>query len=259
MVLSTIPFPAKIGLILTFLPIAAFIAQPFVIRARLAIKRSRGTITHWRDRVQLRYRSASTDVWMFAWWKLRTDPMFRDLPGILKTVPTPKVALDLGCGYGFAASTLLEWCPGLTIYGIDPDPARAPVATVAFDSRGKAVCAGAPDFEVAGLPDTFDTIVCLDMIHFLSEADLQTTFNRLFARLEPGGYFLLRSLLPPIGVGSFLWNLQVVSRKITGGVVHHRPKEKIEAQLAAAGFVLVESKHSSANGELHWFIAQRGV
>ena len=256
MTLSAIPPFAIVGSIAVLLPLLLVVMQPTVIRTTLAAKKSRGPLTRWQDRVQDRFSRSGTFAYMFAWYKMRLDAMFSDLPELLKLVPPPRVGIDLGCGYGVAANTLLEWCDGLTIYGIDPDPVRVPAAAAAIGSRGTALLAGAPDFEVAGLPDRVDTIFCLDMIHFLTNEQLAVTFERLHRRLIGGGYFFLRSLVLPTGRGSLLWNVQVLNRKWFGGVAHHRSPEVIQAMLTVAGFSVVRSQPSTGNAELHWFIAK---
>jgi len=245
-----------VALTMTALPIVFFVAQPFVIWARLEFLKSRNRLTRWQDRVQYRFKHSGTFAWMFAWYKIRMDPMFIDLPELLKLAPDPKVAIDLGCGFGVAGNTLLEWCPNLTLYGLDPDAARVTAAGKAFASRGTALVAGAPDFEVAGLPDQVDTVLCLDMIHYLTEAELAITLQRLHNRLQTGGYLFLRSLVPPTGEGSFLWKLQVQKRRSLGGTVNHRTADKLKEMVAAAGFTLEQSRATTGNPELHWFIAR---
>ncbi len=256
MILAVLSHVVIAGVILLALPIAAGFAQPYVIRAKLEILKSLGKLTGWRNRAQYRFKHSGTFAWMFAWYKMRLDPMFIDLPEFLKLAPPPRVAMDLGCGFGVAGNVLLEWCPDVTIYGLDPNPHRVQAANRSFAPRGQAFVAGAPDFEVAGLPEKFDTAFCLDMIHFLTDAELAVTFNRLHGRLQAGGFLFLRSLVPPTLGGSFLWRLQVQKRKHLGGTVNHRSIETIRDLLTAAGFTMVESRCTTGNPELHWFIAK---
>jgi len=244
------------GLTMTAAVAIAFVAQPQIIRLRLLLKQRNGSITRWQDRVQLRFKRCGTHAYMFAWWKIRLDPMFHDLPVFMKDQPEPRVAFDLGCGTGIAGNTLLEWYPQLTIYGVDPDRRRVPVANKSFADRGKAFVAGAPDFEVPGLPQQFDAVFCLDMVHFLDKDQLQTTLNRLHARLEPGGHLYLRAIVPPHGRGSLIWKYTVLNRRLLFGTVHHRSIEEMHAMLAAAGFELLTSQAARGNLELHWFIAR---
>ncbi len=256
MILASLSNLVIVVIVLIALPIVAGVAQPYVIWAKLEILKSLGKLNGWRNRAQYRFKYSGTFAWMFAWYKMRMDPMFIDLPEFIKLAPPPRVAMDLGCGYGVAGNVLLEWCPDVTIYGLDPNPRRVKAANRSFTPRGQAFVAGAPDFEVAGLPAKFDTAFCLDMIHYLTDAELATTFNRLHGRMETGGFFFLRSLVPPTQEGSFLWRLQVQKRKHLGGSVNHRSIETIRDLLIAAGFTMVESRHTTGNPELHWFIAK---
>jgi SAM-dependent methyltransferase len=250
-----IPALDVLGIAITVLAIA-IVAQPVVIHAKLGIKHARHQLSRWQDRVQWRFKGAGTHAFMFAWWKIRMDPMFLDLPVLLKTLPEPKVALDLGCGFGVAGNSILEWCPGATMYGIDPDGARAAAAAKSFSPRGTAFQGSAPDFEVPGLPARFDTAFCLDMIHFLTHDQAQTTFNRLHARLQPGGHLVLRSLVPPKDKGSWRWRTGSFVRRVKNEAAHHRDEAAIKQMLSDAGFTLLESKPTTGNMELVWFIAR---
>ena len=237
------------GIVLCAVPILAGVAQPYVIWLKMEILRATNHLTRWRDRAQYRYKDAGTFAWMFAWYKMRLDPMFDDLPQLLKLAPTPRVAIDLGCGFGVAANVLLEWFPEMQVTGLDPNPFRVKRANASFASRGTALVAAAPDFEVPGLPDQVDTIFCLDMIHYLSAADLATTLTRLRNRLTPGGFFFLRSPVPP-PADATPWR-----RWRGSNVPHPRSVEQIAEIVTASGFKLIESRPTTGNPALQWFIA----
>src|SRR5207249_4782074 len=115
------------------------IALPTILRADLRKRQTRGAATGWEDRVRLRYREQETAEWMFAWFKLRLDPMFRELPEFLKSAPPPNTVLDIGCGRGIVGCALLEWFPDSRIHGMDPNPSRVRIATRAFGDRGQAI------------------------------------------------------------------------------------------------------------------------
>lgn len=240
--------------VLTLLIVKAFLA-PRLLRAWLGVKRDAGTPKPWQDRVELRYQDLDTGLWMFARFKLRLDAMFRELPEFVKDMPTIRTALDLGCGRGVAGCSLLEWFPELILYGIEPNPKWVRAAAAAFGERGRVFQAGAPDFEVPALPDRLDAVFALDMIHFLSDPDLDLTLRRIRARLAEGAYFILRAPMAPEGPRSLLWNLDKINRMLNGTYACFRTPEGISEAITRADFRIIHIQMSGANRELCWFIA----
>ena len=221
-----------------------------------------GAARDWRDRVMRRYQKLpeltrlATFAWVFAWFKLRLDPMFHELQDIAKQSREIRVALDLGCGYGVAGCAMLEWYDGLTIYGVDPSPTRVRVASTVFAERGKAFTGSAPDFENPDLPARFDAVFVLDVIHFLPEESLDLTLRRIRARLNDGGLLVVRSSIQPAAGGSLFWKFGTIRRTLTGGRAWHRSVEQIREAIAKAGFEIERTQISGANPELQWFIAR---
>jgi len=243
------------GVVIAVVLAAKWFVLPRLLRAWLGVKPSAEPRT-WQEKVELRYQSLHTSVWMFAWIKLRLDPMFRELPGLMREMSNLRTVLDLGCGYGIAGSALLEWHPQLRLFGIDPNPHRVHMASLAFGDRGQAFQGGAPDFEVQSLPGKFDAVFVLDVIHFLSDAQLDLTLRRICGRLEDGGYLILRAPILPNGRGSFLWNLDKFKRKLTGAFACYRTADQISDAIGQTGFTILRSQMSGTpNHELHWFIA----
>ncbi|MGD0388008.1 MAG: class I SAM-dependent methyltransferase [Tepidisphaeraceae bacterium] len=230
------------------------LAMPVILRAVLGVKR--GGADSWRERVELRYQNLGISVWMFAWFKLRLDAMFRELPQFVKVMPNLRTAMDLGCGHGFAGCALLEWCGELKLYGVDPSARRVRTAARAMGERGVLVQAAAPDFEWPGLPDRLDAVFALDMMHFLSDSDFDLALGRIRARLEEGGYLVIRTPMAPAGFGSLRWHLAKIARKIQGIGAWHRSARQIQDAMTGAGFEIVKIQMSGENPELYWFIAK---
>jgi SAM-dependent methyltransferase len=253
--LPTAKILTVVGVIIAVALIAKWFVLPRLLRAWLGVKPSAEPKSR-QEKVELRYQNLHTSVWMFAWFKLRLDPMFSELPDLMKEMSQLRTVLDLGCGYGVAGSALLEWHPQLKLYGIDPNPHRVRMASLAFGDRGEAFQGGAPDFEVPSLPGKFDAVFVLDVIHFLSDAQLDLTLRRIRARLSEGGHLVLRAPILPSGSGSFLWNFDKLKRKITGAYACYRTADQIGDALGLAGFTIVRSQISGTpSHELHWFIA----
>jgi SAM-dependent methyltransferase len=192
---------------------------------------------------------------MFAHIKLRLDAMFRELPEIVKVMPNLRTAIDLGCGHGFAACALLEWFGELKLYGVEPSAGRVGTAARAIGERGVVVQGAAPDFEWPGLPDRLDAVFALDMMHFLSDADFDLTLRRIRARLEDGGYLVIRTPMVPAGFGSWAWHLAKIVRRVQGVGAWHRSAQRIQDAMTAAGFQITKIQMSGENPELYWFIA----
>jgi SAM-dependent methyltransferase len=238
---------------------AVLVARYFVIRpllrALLGVKGPGDAPADWRDRVEMRFQALHISVWMFAWFKLRADPMFREIPEFLKTAPKLSTALDLGCGYGVAGASALEWVPGLKLYGIDPNPKRVRAASLIFGDRGSAFQGGAPDFETPALPGHLDAVFVLDVIHFLRDSELDLTLRRIRGRLNAGGNLFVRAPVPPDGFGSLMWNLARIWRMLTGAFACYRSIDQIRQAITKAEFEISLCKMSGDNPELFWFIA----
>ena len=191
---------------------AIVVAWPLVLVALLAICLSvlptlrrifafcyrREVPRDWWDRVALRYVKLGTHPWSFAWFKLRMDPMFRELPELVKSGLPFRRVLDLGCGYGFAA------CSHTGVerpsHPLRHRPRPRPCARCQCSLQGARPGRGGRgllDFLVPGLPECFDGIFVLDVIHFIPDAALALTLARIRARLDVGGRLIIRSIVRP--------------------------------------------------------------
>ena len=149
------------------------------------------------------YRQAGHFAWHFARGKVRTDPVFL---GLLRRglIPPGARVLDLGCGQGLLASTLIaadllrarghwpaDWpaAPAaLKVRGIElmpRDVARARRAIGAF----AAIEHG--DIRTASF-GTADVAVILDVLHYLARDEQDSVLARARAALSPDGALLLR-------------------------------------------------------------------
>lgn len=140
------------------------------------------------DRASARYRPAGRYAWHFARGKLRLDPVFRHLveAGL---VPAGARVLDLGCGQGLLGSLLQAAGPvrytGVELQARDAGRARVALGT----SSGAEIVCG--DVRTQAFPVS-DTVVLLDVLHYLPPAAQEAVLARACAALAPGGRLLLR-------------------------------------------------------------------
>lgn len=149
------------------------------------------------------YRSAGRFAWHFARGKLGNDPVFRHLISRGLIAPGSRV-LDIGCGQGLLTSLLLaagrsadtqQWpahwpaAPrGAQVTGIELMPQEVQRARTALADAAQFVCA---DMRDAVFPPS-DTVVILDVLHYVSLAEQDRVLERVHAALLPHGRLLLR-------------------------------------------------------------------
>ncbi|MEX8493533.1 class I SAM-dependent methyltransferase [Sphaerotilus sp.] len=190
----------------------------------------------WRallDRASAPYRPAGRYAWQFARGKLGLDPVFRHLVEA-DLVPAGARVLDLGCGQGLLGS-LLQACGPVRYTGIEllaRDAGRARAALVT--SGATIVCADVrtQDFPVS------DTVVLLDVLHYLPAAAQEAVLARACAALAPGGRLLLRvgDAEAHWGYAFSRWVDRVVSRLRRGAPpVQGRPVSAWTERLCALG------------------------
>jgi predicted exporter/SAM-dependent methyltransferase len=205
------------------------------------------------QRILRRYRNLDAYPKIFARCKLRWDVMFEELPGMAAHFPPMKTILDIGCGYGVPGCWFLEWFPESRIWGMDPDPRRVCVAALAMGKQADLKTGAAPD--LAEMPGSADAALLLDIIHFLSDKDLEMTLTRVYRLLMPEGRLIVRAVvMPENGKYSWMWRLDELRMNLTDQSFFHRPVDKIHQAILQAGFTITHSKPSGGNQELAWFI-----
>ena len=207
-------------------------------------------------RIAGRYKKREAYPRLFARFKIKFDPMFSELPRILKDLGQVDRVLDVGCGYGVPAAWLLEYFPEATVYGFDPDRERVRVAELALGERGRIQYGYAP--EIPELPEPMDAVFILDIIHFLTDRELERTLAELARRMRSHGRLVVRAVIPPVdGKYSRTWRLEALKMKIAGVSPAFRSVEKISRMIEEAGFRLEYTELSGGNVESSWFIAKR--
>jgi SAM-dependent methyltransferase len=146
------------------------------------------------------YRAAGRFAWHFAQGKLGGDPVFRSLLERGDIAPHARV-VDIGCGQGLLASLLAAvdqaatagawpaaWAPaptGTRYTGIElmpRDVARAEAAVGGLASAPRLVCGDMRNVELPAC----DTVVILDVLHYVDHAAQQRVLARVRDALQRG-------------------------------------------------------------------------
>ena len=235
--------------------LGALVILPPILKRIFRPDRTRTAPVDIRARVRERYRNMEAYPRIFARFKMKYDPMFAELPDLLKEIEPPRQILDIGTGYGVPACWVLENFPKARLAGIEPSPGRVRVASRALGEAGRVVRGGAPDLPEMAAPA--DLAFMLDMVHYLSDPDLDRTLAGIRARLLPGKPMILRAALPDQKGWAWLWWWENVKLRLQGIAHHYRTAETIARHITAAGLT-VERILPSGNGrDLAWIIARR--
>jgi len=231
-------------------------ALPPIWRLSYKWKRIPNLPSRWRDRVVARYQRIGTNSWAFSFWKLRLDPLCDQLHAFLDGQGSVRTALDIGCGYGIPGCSLLEWFPEVTVFGIDPMARRVKVAMSAFAGRGYAVQKAAPDIDVPSFPPVFDVVFMIDVIHFLSEEELDETLQKIHSKLGAEGQLFVRAIMFPQSRRSIIWNLEHIKQRLRRKRLYYRSIDSIRSKFNACGFNLEEGGRFDGDPEMTWFISR---
>ena len=206
-------------------------------------------------RVRRRYRAMEPYVRYFARFKLKLDPMFDQLNGIVDFSTSPKTLIDIGSGFGVPACWLAETFPTARIYGIEPDPDRVRAANRALGESGVVTTGLAPS--LPDIPAPADGAFMLDMLHFLSTTELHLLFQRLHGSLADDGRLVIRSVMTPTRRYPWSWWLDRFRNQLLGAHTTFRSAAEIQTILGRCGFDVQTSRPSDDHGELVWFACRK--
>jgi 2-polyprenyl-3-methyl-5-hydroxy-6-metoxy-1,4-benzoquinol methylase len=106
-------------------------------------------------------------------------------------IPTKASILDIGCGYGFLAYHLNQKNKSRKILGIDYDEEKIAVAQNNYLKNENI------DFKYLNAlafewKETYDVVLILDVLHYLTLTDQQTLITNAFQNLNSGGKLIVR-------------------------------------------------------------------
>lgn len=139
------------------------------------------------ERTVARYADAPRGDRYYVASKLYTDPVVEQLGAL--DGPLGRV-VDAACGRGQLGLCLLELGRVQTLCGFDVDPRKVRVARSA---AGEAARYEVADLCDVSLPAT-DTLLLIDVLHYLEPARQDELLERAAGALSPGGRLLVREL-----------------------------------------------------------------
>jgi uncharacterized protein len=234
-----------------FCAVGAFLILPPVLRRIYAPRLvPPADPRHPNAWVSRRFRGLSGYPRMFAWFKLRLDPMF---PHLGDLVPDEGTVLDVGCGHGVADAWLLAHSDRTRIVGIEPDEDRARTAHWVLGNRGEVHEGAAPEcwVDVAA-----NTVLCLDVVHHLSDPDLDRTLSLVEKSLAAGGRFVMRATVPAAARPPFHRWVEQTRIRLAGRQSHYRGADALVAAIERAGMHMVKVEPTQGREET-WFLAER--
>jgi cyclopropane fatty-acyl-phospholipid synthase-like methyltransferase len=184
--------------------------------------------------------------------KMIIDPMFRELDKYLKN---PRRIIDIGCGYGIPATWLLEIYPQAEVYGLEPDEIRVIIASHAIGNRGRVEAGRAPDLpEVDG---AVDYVLMLDVLHLISDQEVQIAIQRIYQKLSTEGTLLIRATIPSDKRNPWKRWIETTRLKITHAPNRFRSEFEIVDFMKQVGFTVSVSASDTKGIEEKWFVGEK--
>ena len=210
-----------------------------------------------RRAVSRLYRFQGPYVSQFAFWKMKTDPLFCALE---KAVPARGEILDLGCGYGLVAHWLTLFNPDRRVSGVDFDAEKIRVAQataranpqVSFDRRDILEW---PEFPAC------DCALLCDVLHYFPHDLKADVLRKIFTSLRPGGCLIIRDAMAKENSGhravarSEKWAVRLGQNRTRHGL-HFEDEKAHRALLREAGFATIEVQNGAGLGSNLLLIAK---
>lgn len=200
----------------------------------------------------LPYRPLKTYHRQFARFKILMDPMF---PRLADFVKSGWKVIDVGCGYGIAAAWLLAIYPDLKFLACEPDGERARIASHVLRDHIKVFQCGALDLPLEN--ERADAVLCLDVLHYLSDGELGEFLDRVRPVLSSEGRLIIRVTIPKGGFHFFRF-VEMAKLRLKGVRYYFRGEKLFIRIIEQAGFQVEFVDRTAPGREETWFIARVG-
>lgn len=228
--------------------IGALLAAVVYAIARARRRRSADPIRSAILAASRRYRAAPRPMRVYAWFKYRLDPCYREIAAL---VDEGSFTVDLGTGLGMLPVVLGTLGGGRRALGVDWDaPKLAAGRAAAADLDGVALVEG--DARGYAIPPC-DVITLVDVLHYYEPAAQRALLERCAAALRSGGKLLIREGDAGERRGA-RWTRGVEAAAVRvgwnrgEGQTRFRHLDDLRREVESAGFT-VEAK--SVAGKLH--------
>jgi predicted exporter/SAM-dependent methyltransferase len=204
------------------------------------------------------YRFQGPYVSQFAYWKMKTDPLFC---AVEKAVPASGEILDVGCGYGLVAHWLTRFHPGRRVRGVDFDAEKIRVAQATASANPQVIFERRDLLEWPEFPACDAALLC-DVLHYFPQELKADVLRKIFAALRPGGCLILRDAMAKADSGhravarSEKWAVRFGQNRTRHGL-HFADEKTHLALLREAGFAKVEIRTESGLGSNRLLIASK--
>lgn len=206
-----------------------------------------------RRLVMARFRNLEPTPRLFAFFKLRLDPMFEKLDGLAGQAGR---IIDIGCGYGLPAAWIMAGRPQTRFYCLEPEAERVRVARRVLGPGAVVVNGRAQELSADKGPA--DLVMLIDMLHYLDDAEAARLLETCRQALAEGGGLLLRATIPRPGARARFYRFFETFRLRLGrSTPHYRSQEALKTLLDQAGFKTILAEPSGPGREETWIRADK--